>query len=195
MQGIGADGDGARGNDGAALQNHQCRGQGDGQHHHGDAGPSLSQGGGMQEAVGGFIEQEHGRAADKDRLAQAGQGFCLGMAEAVLAIGRTQGMAHGEPIEARGQAVQQGVHQATQQGHRAGGEPGNQLGKGQQHCHRHRRMGGQAHEPVAGMLRGGSVHVLVPSSGMRIGCHQVYHQTRHRMRFQGHLQMVPGHAQ
>jgi hypothetical protein len=56
-------------------------------------------------------------------------------------------------------------------------------------------MGGQAHEPVAGMLRGGSVHVLVPSSGMRIGCHQVYHQTRHRMRFQGHLQMVPGHAQ
>jgi hypothetical protein len=127
MQGVGADGDGARGGDGTALQHHQGGGERDGQHHHRDARSGLSQGGRMQQALGGFIEQEDRRATHEHRLTQASQGFCLGMTEAMVAVRWAQGMTYRQPVEARCQAIQQGIHHAAHQGHRAAGEPGCEL--------------------------------------------------------------------
>ena len=96
------------------------------------------------------LDQQQQRAAgDERRLAEHRQRLGLAVAEAMLAIGGAQRVAHREQVDDRGDDVEQRIDQARQQRDRAGVEPRGELDRDQQHCDRDRGVGRAPAQPVA----------------------------------------------
>ncbi len=121
------------------------RDQADGQDHrkgHDGQGPTAGLDRlGFQQTGDGLAANQGGRGEHQAALHQAGEGFGLAVAEAVLGVRRRDGVADRVEGDQRGQQVEAGIGQRRQQGHRAAGPPGEALGGDQHHSDRHRQGG------------------------------------------------------
>ncbi len=120
-------------------------GQGQGQqqrnphHRHGPA-LGLDRLGRDQVAHGLLADQGRG-GEHQARLQQAGEGFTLAVAVAVLAVGRSGGVAHRDEGPERGDDIERRIRQGGQGRHRPRGQPGQELDQGQHQRRRHRQAG------------------------------------------------------